>query len=277
MNPRLQHIHLQLAPHRSELLNHELYHRIHSMHALRVFMEYHIFAVWDFMSLLKALQRRLTCVDVPWVASESSLGTRLVNEIVLAEESDEDGQGGFASHFDLYLRSMQQAGADTGRIDTFIERLSDCRNVTAALAADHIPEPVRAFVASTLRIAESDDLPAVAAGFLFGREDLLPDVFRRIVDELNSSAEGTLDSFRYYLDRHIELDEDAHGPMAEKLLCELCGDDTQSWIIAEEAAVQALQARLQLWNGILLDLPAVEASHASSAHAAKTVHHIRTH
>src|SRR5882757_3095839 len=86
---------------RQALFNHPVYRDIRGVGALRTFMEYHVFAVWDFMSLLKALQQRLCCVTVPWLPNEPSLGSRLVNEIIVAEETDEDGDGGYISHFGL--------------------------------------------------------------------------------------------------------------------------------------------------------------------------------
>src|SRR5262245_17345533 len=109
--PRIEKIKLRLAPLRESLLNHPVYARLDRVEALRVFMQHHVFAVWDFMSLLKTLQQRLTCTQTPWVPPTNHVGCRLINEIVLGEESDEDGQGKFASHFELYLRSMQQCGA----------------------------------------------------------------------------------------------------------------------------------------------------------------------
>lgn len=260
MSHRIDEIQQELAPLRAALLSHPLYRSIHSLDSLRVFMEYHIFAVWDFMSLLKFLQQHLTCVDVPWIPQKCSPGTRLINEIVLAEESDDDGNGEFASHFDLYHRSMQRAGASTDRIDSFIARLRAGDTIDVALEADRIPDAVREFVTSTFQLVQSGNVVAVAAGFAFGREDLLPDLFRRIVDELNLGSGGRLETFCYYLDRHIELDGDQHGPMAEQLLCALCGDDDQKWSIAESAAVEALRARLQLWNSILDSLPVTPSS-----------------
>lgn len=68
----------------------------------------HIYAVWDFMSLLKALQRHLTCVDVPWVQVGGSQARRLVNSIVLDEESDLET--GPVSHYELYLSAMEEIG-----------------------------------------------------------------------------------------------------------------------------------------------------------------------
>jgi hypothetical protein len=236
-------------PLRAALLDHPLYREIDRLESLRVFMEHHAFAVWDFMSLLKALQRRLGCVEVPWLPAGDPLGSRLVNEIVLAEESDDDGRGGFASHFQLYHRAMTRCGADTAALDGFLDELRRGRLVPAALETPGVPECARRFVRQTFRVIDGGDLCATAAAFTFGREDLLPAVFRRIVDELNVEACGGLDDFRYYLDRHIGLDEEEHGPMANRLLLSLCGSDASRWQAAEQAAANCLEARRGLWDG----------------------------
>jgi hypothetical protein len=240
----------QLSPLKDALLKHRIYSEIDRIDALRLFMEHHVFAVWDFMSLLKVLQRKLCCVEVPWLPSCDQQGSRFINEIVLAEESDDDGRGGFASHFELYHRSMKQCGANTAGIDGFLSDLRRGVPVLTALASPTVPEAARPFVAQTFKIIETGNLCAVASAFTFGREDLLPCVFQRIVDELNTLAGGQLDNFKYYLDRHIGLDGDEHGPMATRLLQSLCGADDALWEKAERAAVDCLLARLELWNGI---------------------------
>ena len=247
---RLDQLRSRIAPLRQSLLEHPIYARIDSVDALRGFMEAHVFAVWDFMSLLKSLQRRLSCVDVPWTPPADPAACRLVNEIVLGEESDEDGRGGYASHFDLYLGAMRRCGADAGPISRFVAEIREGRGVREALEAPGLPDAVRPFVARTFDLIEGGDLAAIASAFTFGREDLLPDVFRRIVAELDAASQGGLEEFRHYLDRHIELDGDEHGPMAGRLVESLCGADPGRWQAAEEAAEQALRARVALWDGI---------------------------
>jgi hypothetical protein len=232
------------------LLDHPLYQEIDRLEALHLFMEHHVFAVWDFMSLLKALQRRLCCVEIPWLPAADPIGCRLVNEIVLAEESDEDGRGGFASHFDLYHQAMTRCKAKTTAIDAFLVELQKRKPVSAALAAPAVPACARRFVQQTFRIIEGGDLCAIASAFTFGREDLLPAVFQRIVDELNVEANGGLEDFKYYLNRHIGLDGEEHGPMAHQLLLSLCGSDESRWRVAEQTAVDCLNARREFWDGI---------------------------
>jgi hypothetical protein len=240
----------QLNPLREALLKNRIYGEMDRLDVLRLFMEYHVFAVWDFMSLLKALQRRLCCVEVPWVAPADPLACRFINEIVLTEESDEDGRGGFASHFELYYRSMKQCGANTSGIDGFLGDLRRGVPVETALASPTVPDAARRFVEKTFQIIQSGNLCAIASAFTYGRENLLPDVFQRIVDELNRKVDGQLNDFKYYLERHIGLDGDEHGPMATRLVQSLCGSDESSWKVVEETAVSCLMARQKLWDGI---------------------------
>lgn len=249
MDP-LARLHDRLAPLKSALLDHPVYQAIDSLPALHVFMEHHVFAVWDFMSLLKTLQQHLACVDVPWLPGDNRLGCRFINEIVLAEESDEDGQGAFCSHFELYRRAMKQSGASTLGIDGLLAALRQGQPLADALAAEAVAPAARSFVQTTFEILDAGNLCAIASAFTFGREDLLPALFQRIVDELNLETGGGLELFRYYLNRHIGLDGDEHGPMAGRLMQSLCGSDESLWAIAEQTATKSLEARHALWDGI---------------------------
>lgn len=241
----------RLVPLKNALLEHPIYRHMDSLPALRLFMEHHVFAVWDFMSLLKELQRRLCCTTVPWVPSGQPLGCRLINEIVLAEESDDDGYGGFASHLELYRGAMTSCGASTATIDQFLDAIRFGKPVSSALESAPAPESVRHFVRQTFAVIEEGSTCAIASAFTFGREDLLPALFRRVVDELTVQTPGRLAKFRYYLNRHIGLDEEEHGPMASKLITLLCGTDEDRWRGAQDAAVRALEARKDLWDGML--------------------------
>ncbi len=214
-----------------------------------------MFAVWDFMSLLKWLQAHLTCVTIPWAPSAHPQASRLINEIVLGEESDTFGSG-YISHFDLYLRAMNEAGADTSAIRKLLAALAADSPMNAALQFAEVPAEAAAFVLSTFDLLRTEKPHVIAAAFTFGREDLIPDMFREMVRDLRRHFEGVA-LFEYYLERHIEVDGESHGPMALQMVQELCGNDEAKWREATHAAELALEARLALWDGIALRIAAV--------------------
>ena len=82
---------------REKLLKHKLYSNIETIKDLQVFTENHVYAVWDFMSLLKALQIKLTCTKTPWVPNSNSQTAYLINEIVVCV-STSDGKS-FSTNF----------------------------------------------------------------------------------------------------------------------------------------------------------------------------------
>ncbi|MEB3100832.1 DUF3050 domain-containing protein [Ferviditalea candida] len=235
---------------REELLEHPVYTIVNTPERVKYFMQHHVFAVWDFMSLLKKLQNVITCVTVPWVPGPDANYARFINEIVLGEETDEDGEGHYISHYELYLNAMGEVGADVSPIRTYVERVAQGENPFRALEDGRIPDPAADFVRSSLQFVFEGKPHEVAAAFFFGREEIIPDMFQVLVDELQNSGIETrwLD---YYLRRHIELDENEHGPLAEKLLYFLCGSSEDALREAEEAAQRALQARIRLWDGVV--------------------------
>lgn len=246
-HPGLRRLQRDIEPVRNLVVSHPMYSAFDDLDDVRIFLRHHVFAVWDFMSLLKSLQRKLTCVDVPWVPTEHRESRRLINDIVLVEESDEL-DGGFISHFELYLDGMAEAGADTQPITAFIDHLRAGSSVPEALKLAEVPGPAADFVTTTWNIIESAPVHCQAAAFAFGREDLIPDMFQRIITI--DDQHGTLATFRDYLARHIEVDGEQHTPMAMQMLIDLCGDDGDRWTACATTVQTALQARYALWNAI---------------------------
>lgn len=240
---------------REELVKHPLYHSLRTPECVRTFMKYHVFAVWDFMSLLKALQRLTTCVELPWLPKGDPQICRFVNEIVLGEECDEDGRRGFRSHFELYLEAMKECGADTGPIERFLEAIRTGADVNAALEQAGAPAFVRDFVSNTMEVALSGQAHRVAAAFFYGREDVIPDMFRELVEDLRGSNQ--LERLIYYLDRHIEVDGDEHGPRAREVMVKLCERNRTWHQEAVETALSSLRARYALWDGVLSQISQV--------------------
>lgn len=250
MSAALKNIQDRIEPLRQEIINHKVYGLISDLEDLRIFMEYHVYAVWDFMSLLKALQINLTCTSVPWFPVGSANTRYLINEIVAGEESDVDYAGQRKSHFEMYLDAMQQCGADTSGITTFIATLKKTGNLNSAYAAAGTPEQARDFVDFTFKIIHSNAAHLQTSTFTFGREDLIPNMFLSMVNDMNKKFPQQLSLFKYYLDRHIEVDGDHHSYLALAMTAELCADDEVLWQAAEQASIAALEQRIQLWDGV---------------------------
>ena len=255
----LARLEARLQPLYTRLASHPLYRSFTRMEDLQAFMEAHVFAVWDFMSLLKTLQRGLTCVEVPWLPSSTPESRHLVNEIVLGEESD-IYNGRHVSHFELYRLAMQRCGASPAAVDALVAALQQGDDLDTALGTCGAPAEAVAFVSDTFAIIDRNRLHVTAAAFTFGREDLIPEMFKGFVRDLNRELPGSLETFLWYLDRHIEVDGGEHGPMALRMIAELCGEDEAKWAEAEDVAVFALQSRLRLWDGIAARIAAGRAA-----------------
>ncbi len=236
---------------RREIIAHPLYPQLQQLEQLQIFTQYHVFAVWDFMSLLKSLQRQLTCVTHPWVPVGHADTRYLINEIVTGEESDIDAAGNRISHFELYLKAMQEMGAATSTIRELLVLLQQGIPVKEVINRLELPEAIRSFCGFTFDIIEKAPVHVQAAVFTFGREDLIPDMFHELVIRLSAQYPEQLNTFRYYLERHIEVDGDHHSALALQMVEELCGDDTEKWMQATDACITALSLRRDLWTAVL--------------------------
>jgi hypothetical protein len=233
------------------LLQHPLYDKVKTIDDLHKFLESHVYAVWDFMSLLKALQSKLTCTTTPWFASKNPETRYLINEIVLAEESDLTLDGKHLSHFEMYVEAMQSCGACNKELNVFLQNVIDTKNVFIAIKQSDLQPEVKAFLDFTFRVIEEGKVHKIAAAFTFGREDLIPTMFTEILKSFQQNFPNIdLAKLIYYFERHIELDADEHGPMAMQMIKELCQDDAQKWKEVEEVSVLALEKRIGLWNAI---------------------------
>ena len=248
-HPGIERLEAAVREARENVTSHPIYQSLDTIEAINVFMAHHVFAVWDFMSLLKSLQRNLTCVELPWVPTGPTGSRRLINDIVLVEESDEL-RGGFISHFELYVEGMRESGADTSAIEGFVEALRAGTPVPQALVAANVPGPSADFARTTMSIIDAAPVWCQAGAFAFGREDLIPDMFDKVI-KVSEQHGNRLDTFCDYLARHIEVDGEEHTPMAMQMLADLCGDDERRWDQCAESINLALAARARLWDGIL--------------------------
>jgi hypothetical protein len=250
MEPFVQQLKSAIEPVRNNLLAHPVYSQIQDLQGLQRFSETHVFAVWDFMSLLKSLQIGLTSVTLPWVPVGKADTRYLINEIVLGEESDVDEEGNRISHFELYLKAMQQMGASTNVIETIIAQINAGTKVQEAIEAALLPKQVKDFLQFTFDISFNAPLHVKAAVFTFGREDLIPSMFMKILDKIYADAPDKVSIFKYYIERHIEVDGDHHSHLALDMVNSLCGTDASKWEQATAASIKALELRIGLWNAI---------------------------
>ena len=239
-----------LIPLKNQLINHSLYDNLESIDDLKSFMESHIYAVWDFMSLVKKLQIELTTTTLPWYPTQNNAAARLINEIVWGEETDINKEGVPLSHFEMYLEAMGQINADTSGIKMMINNLKSGNTVFDAIEKSGLPVYICEFLNFTFKIIEEGKIHKIASVFTFGREDLIPDMFISIIKKMNRENDTKIDQIIYYFERHIEVDGDTHGPLAIDMIKNLCGTDPNKWNEAKEASQLALQKRIALWDGI---------------------------
>ena len=235
-----------------KLESHQVFTNLNTLSELRLFMEHHVFAVWDFMSLLKKLQQIYVPHGSPWVPNPNGNVVRFINEIVMEEESDQSyGSKGesYSSHFEIYLEAMKEVGASTNIIDSFLDQVrSD--GIEKALNFNLVPEPSREFMGYTFDLINRGKGHEIAASFAIGRESIVPIMFKRILEKTNISAEEA-PVFHYYLERHAHLDGEHHGPMALRLLDDLCTDNEQKEKEVILEVESSLEARIKLWDGVL--------------------------
>ena len=241
-----------IAPLQKQLDNHTIYSAITNIDELRVFMQHHVYSVWDFMSLVKYLQHQVASTQYPWLPGGDSQVQRFITELVLEEECDEtqDGQG-YSSHFEMYCAAMDEIGADTKPIKMFLATVKE-KGINAALQSEYIPAAARQFTRSTFNFIQSGKPHAVAAALALGREHIIPDMFRHILKEMDIHQLAA-PTFHYYLERHVHLDEGTHAPMSIRMMEMLCQNDNDR-LEAVQFAKDAIKARIVFWDGVLATL-----------------------
>jgi hypothetical protein len=243
-----------LNPLRHKLDNHPVYSAVHTADDLQLFMSNHVFLGWDFMSVVKYLQQEIAPATYPWAPRGNPSVRYFINQLVLEEESDQTpqddtGNVGYASHFELYCKAMKEVGADPSVVQTFVAKVAK-EGIEAAFALGIAPNASRRFLETTFGVLSSGKPHVVAAAFALGREHIIPGMFRAFLKRMGITEQDA-PTFHFYLQRHIHLDGDFHGPISLLLLDELCDGDATRLQEAQDSACAAIEARLYFWDGIL--------------------------
>lgn len=239
----------EIKPLRQKLETHPIYQEVKDLKDLRTFMSFHVYSVWDFMSLVKFIQHSFAPSGTPWLPPKHPKIAHFINDIVLEEESDALPSGEHLSHFEMYIRAMQEVGAPTELVTKFISAVQTT-SLTDALSSSGLNTSIKTGIETSFGFLNETKPHIAASAFCFGRENIIPDMFRELIAKMNiSTSEAPL--FHFYLNRHVELDGDVHGPMALDMIQVLCEDNDQRWSEATNSAKTAIQARINLWDFIL--------------------------
>lgn len=252
MTDRIDQLTKRLLPLTTKIVNHPLYTDISSVGNLKLFMSEHVFAVWDFMCLLKELHRRIVSTSSPWFPPKDALSANLISSILVEEEGDITEDGNYASHFDIYLSAMEKIGADTRPINELLMALVNGCNIQDAIELVHLRSGTKQFVLTTFSFFERP-LHELAAAFVYGREGITSAMFTPMLERLKTNLNNGQEQYStlvYYFKRHIDLDGNEHFPKALKMLDNLIGNDEKKIIEAEQAAVRALNARIEFLTDI---------------------------
>lgn len=258
---------------RMKLHSHPIYSYVKTSEHMKIFMESHCFAVYDFMILLKSLQNKLICTNILWQPPVYSKSARFINSIILGEETDEielsNMQKISISHYELYLKSMKDIGANTSVVESYVKNISLGKNPHHELENIKIPKHVKTFVTNTLNTVESQCFLKIASSFYFGREDPIPQMFKKFLN--NVPHNDDFEYLKHYLKRHIDVDENEHGPQSLAMLEELvkssnnftsfgnfkdsnCIDTTYAIDKVIEYGADAIDHRIKFWDGILCQM-----------------------
>lgn len=255
MSTSIQQYEADLKEANHTMRNHILFSNIKTIDDLRYFMKYHVFAVWDFMSLAKRLQQHFTCVTIPWTPKDNNKAARAMNDIILGEETDVNIDGSHASHYEMYLHAMKDVQADPKQVLAMVKEFEQKPGTThfkEIVAKQDIPNYVKEFVTHNLNTAINGSIDEVLGSFFYGREDAIPEMFSNLLKEWGLKEED-YPKFVYYLVRHIELDGDSHGPAVNGIISNL-KDNPEKYEALLKSAIAAVKHRIKLWDGIYKDI-----------------------
>ncbi len=246
---RVLEVENEISELRNQLQNHKLYNSLKSIDDIKVFMEYHVFAIWSFALLLNNLQINMTEVRTSSISLEKSTDSVLINETVLEEEIETNKVSQTQSHFEIYFDAMRQADARTNEINNFIKLIQFNNSVNYSLNKTNIDKRVADFVKFSFSVTKTNKPHLIASALIFGQEEVIPGMFIEILRNVDSENKF-YNKLKYYLQGHIDLDIDKQRPLSIKIVSEICNNNQQKWDETITIAKQSLEKRIALWDAI---------------------------
>lgn len=230
------------------LINHPLYNSIKTESDIKMYMFNQVWCVWDFMTLVKSIQIQIIPPNILWTPPKFPELGAYIYEVLLTEETDKGYNSETnSSHFQTFLKAMKESSVDTSSVDKFIELLENGNQFEIAIDSCGIHKEAKEFITTTYEFAKSD-LHISIAVFCLSREGVIPDMFMNLL--ANVSLSNNYKIFNWYLNRHIYLDSQSHGPLSIKLFKTIV-DTKQKQEEALQASLKALKARNKYFNYIL--------------------------
>ncbi len=233
------------------LETHKLYERVSDENALRTFVEHHVICVWSYSFLLRNIYQELVSVIHPLNSQGQKEAIRLISEIILDEEVEEQHDGSLMSHMEVYMEAMQDLGADLGPIVTFFDMQDAGADWQDALEAAEFSPAITEY-ARCIGSFFKRPLHERAAILFYEGEPYIPDQFLSKLGLLSSKhrTHRLLD----YFERHIEGLKRPGFSAAGRLVEIFCGDSDAFNEAAEKAAECAMKARIEFWNQVGLEI-----------------------
>ncbi|MBX3356513.1 MAG: DUF3050 domain-containing protein [Phycisphaeraceae bacterium] len=259
---------VSLVAEADRVANHHVYSMVVDLESARAFMEHHVWCVWDFMMLAKSVQVGLGCYELLWVPPADTDAVAAINAIIADEEADIGPDGLKHSHFEIYLGAMKEAGASTRSIDAFLSRLRITRDLIPSMLDVGATPPAVRFVQATYKSA-TGPIHARVAALCLAREELVPRLLSTLLTNLPNDS--CLSMFRWYIERHIQVDSATHGPLSATLYSNTVRNDAVVEREALESAIEAIRARGQFLDSIADALARVASANTPSSFARSKV------
>jgi hypothetical protein len=230
------------------LINHPLYNSIKTEEDVRIYMFNQVWCVWDFMTLVKSIQLNIVPSNILWMPPKYPELGAYIYEVLLTEETDKGYNSETnSSHFQTYLKAMYESKVDTSSVAAFIKLLENGFDFGTATEKCGIHDEAKEFISTTFEFAKSE-LHISTAVFCLSREGVIPDIFMNLL--ANVSLSNNFKIFNWYLNRHIYLDSQSHGPLSIKLFKTIV-DTPKKQDEALHASLKALKARNKFFDYIL--------------------------